>query len=235
MKRIAALALLGVTCLLAAPSIAQARYADGMNLYEYVQSCPVVKRDAFGTKVSLARVPKLERDESYGGTVWLRPLVYRGKANTAMIVEFQDDSQFYSSFYARRESLVGSAVEHVSEAQYFDAEGKMKKEPGVEGENYGICYAWAIKRFEDQSGLPVCSYRSKMHVRHYEDARLPAGDPYFLGDNPDGSVATGLLVEYQGDYGVVLEGDFGVSQYVGEPRIQDSGRLSNFTIDVEVE
>jgi hypothetical protein len=40
MKRTTALALLGLACLAAMPSIAHARYRDGMNLYQYVRSSP---------------------------------------------------------------------------------------------------------------------------------------------------------------------------------------------------
>lgn len=48
MKRTTTLALLVLTCLTAMPSIAQARYRDGMNLYEYVRSQPVDGRDPTG-------------------------------------------------------------------------------------------------------------------------------------------------------------------------------------------
>ena len=41
MKRTITLTLLALACLTAIPSIAQARYRDGMNLYEYVRSEPV--------------------------------------------------------------------------------------------------------------------------------------------------------------------------------------------------
>ena len=48
MKRTTALALLGLACLMAMPSIAQARYRDGMNLYQYVGSNPVAYTDPTG-------------------------------------------------------------------------------------------------------------------------------------------------------------------------------------------
>jgi len=40
MERTSALAPLALACLMAMPSIAHARYRDGMNLYQYVRSCP---------------------------------------------------------------------------------------------------------------------------------------------------------------------------------------------------
>ena len=40
MTRTTTLALLGLACLMAMPSIAQARYRDGMHLYSYVQADP---------------------------------------------------------------------------------------------------------------------------------------------------------------------------------------------------
>jgi len=51
MRRTTALALLGLACLMAMPSIAEARYRDGMNLYEYVQSRPTIGLDPEGTRV----------------------------------------------------------------------------------------------------------------------------------------------------------------------------------------
>ena len=48
MKRRITLALLGLACLMAMPSTAEARYADGMNLYEYVQSAPTGSVDPMG-------------------------------------------------------------------------------------------------------------------------------------------------------------------------------------------
>ena len=48
MKRTTTLALLALTCLTAIPSIAQARYRDGMNMYEYVRSEPIRHRDPSG-------------------------------------------------------------------------------------------------------------------------------------------------------------------------------------------
>jgi hypothetical protein len=45
--------LLALACLMATPSVARARYSDGMNLYEYVKSNAVTNKDAFG-KMSLA-------------------------------------------------------------------------------------------------------------------------------------------------------------------------------------
>lgn len=50
MKRTTALALLGLACLMAMPSIAHARYRDGMNLYQYVESSPVGRIDPSGTR-----------------------------------------------------------------------------------------------------------------------------------------------------------------------------------------
>ncbi len=55
MKRIVTLALFGVACLLALPSVVQARYADGMNLYEFVRSNPVVNRDPSGLWTEIKR------------------------------------------------------------------------------------------------------------------------------------------------------------------------------------
>jgi hypothetical protein len=51
MKRIMILSILTAISLAAIPSTAQARYRDGMNLYEYVRSDPVGKRDPQGTAV----------------------------------------------------------------------------------------------------------------------------------------------------------------------------------------
>ena len=48
MKRTTTLTLLTVACLMTIPSIAQGRYRDGMNLYEYVRSEPVAGRDPTG-------------------------------------------------------------------------------------------------------------------------------------------------------------------------------------------
>jgi len=48
MKRTTALALVTLACLMAMPSIAQARYRDGMNLYQYVGSSPTSYTDASG-------------------------------------------------------------------------------------------------------------------------------------------------------------------------------------------
>ena len=44
-------ALLALACLLAMPSLAQARYSDGMNLYQYVKSRPTLVRDPAGLGV----------------------------------------------------------------------------------------------------------------------------------------------------------------------------------------
>jgi len=41
-------ALLGLACLMAMPPVAHARYLDGMNLYEYVQSAPATATDPTG-------------------------------------------------------------------------------------------------------------------------------------------------------------------------------------------
>ena len=54
MKRTTAAALLGVACLLAMPPIAQARYRDGMNLYQYVRSAPVTHLDPMGLETVVA-------------------------------------------------------------------------------------------------------------------------------------------------------------------------------------
>jgi len=48
MKRTTALAFLGLACLMATPSITQARYREGMNLYQYVRSSPVRYVDTMG-------------------------------------------------------------------------------------------------------------------------------------------------------------------------------------------
>jgi len=48
MKRTTFLILLGLACLMVAPSLAQARYRDEMNLYQYVQSAPTVMGDPLG-------------------------------------------------------------------------------------------------------------------------------------------------------------------------------------------
>ena len=60
MKRTTALALLGLACLMAVPNVAHARYRDGMNLYQYVQSRPISATDPDGR---LAR-------ETTGGDAW---------------------------------------------------------------------------------------------------------------------------------------------------------------------
>lgn len=49
MKRTAMLTLLGLACLVAVPSVAQARYQDGTNLYQYVRSQPTNMVDPKGT------------------------------------------------------------------------------------------------------------------------------------------------------------------------------------------
>lgn len=51
MKRAMALAVFGLACLLAMPSVLQGRYADGMNVYEYVQGNPVARLDPNGSVV----------------------------------------------------------------------------------------------------------------------------------------------------------------------------------------
>jgi len=48
MKRATVMVFLGLTCLMAMPAIAQARYRDGMNLYQYVGSAPVQEVDPMG-------------------------------------------------------------------------------------------------------------------------------------------------------------------------------------------
>ncbi len=48
MTRTTTLALLGLACLMATPPIAQGRYLDGMNLYEYVRSNPTINLDPSG-------------------------------------------------------------------------------------------------------------------------------------------------------------------------------------------
>jgi hypothetical protein len=57
MNRTTALALLGLACLMAVPNIAQARYRDGMNLYQYVRSNPIGHVDPSGLATT-----ELERD-----------------------------------------------------------------------------------------------------------------------------------------------------------------------------
>jgi len=52
MKRTTALALLGLGCLMAIPSMAHARYRDGMNLYQYVRSRPNVHLDPMGLEAA---------------------------------------------------------------------------------------------------------------------------------------------------------------------------------------
>ena len=52
MKRRITLALLGLACLMAMPSIAEARYADGMNLYEFVGGRPTGMVDPMGLEDS---------------------------------------------------------------------------------------------------------------------------------------------------------------------------------------
>ena len=58
MKRTTALALLGLACLMAMPSIAHARYRDGMNLYQYVGSAPVQHMDPYGQQTSRPSAPQ---------------------------------------------------------------------------------------------------------------------------------------------------------------------------------
>lgn len=48
MKRMTTLTLLALACLIAMPTIAEGRYRDGMNLYEYVQSRPTIANDPDG-------------------------------------------------------------------------------------------------------------------------------------------------------------------------------------------
>ena len=48
MKRMATLTLVALACLTTMPAIAQGRYRDGMNLYEYVRSEPVGRLDPTG-------------------------------------------------------------------------------------------------------------------------------------------------------------------------------------------
>jgi hypothetical protein len=55
MKRTFTLALVGLACLMAMPSIAHARYRDGMNLYQYVGSNPLNRVDPSGLKWKVAR------------------------------------------------------------------------------------------------------------------------------------------------------------------------------------
>jgi len=58
MKRTTALALFGLACLMAMPSIAHARYRDGMNLYQYVRGNPVNLIDWRGAQASRPSAPR---------------------------------------------------------------------------------------------------------------------------------------------------------------------------------
>ena len=58
MKRTNTLTLLILACLTAIPSIAQARYRDGMNLYEYVRSSPTNHVDPMGLGVDYDNMTK---------------------------------------------------------------------------------------------------------------------------------------------------------------------------------
>ncbi len=53
MTRISTLGLVILVCLAAIPSIAQARYRDGMNLYAYVGNRPLVSTDPMGEDAAL--------------------------------------------------------------------------------------------------------------------------------------------------------------------------------------
>ena len=78
MKRTTVLVLLALACLMAMPAIAQARYRDGMNLYQYVRSSPTRYVDPAGLQAvapaapvpphSLATDPvvKLPKENKYG-------------------------------------------------------------------------------------------------------------------------------------------------------------------------
>jgi len=58
MTRISTLALAALACLATIPSIAEARYRDGMNLYQYVHSNPVNYLDPMGLRRTEHPVPK---------------------------------------------------------------------------------------------------------------------------------------------------------------------------------
>lgn len=86
MKRTTALALLGLACLMAMPSIAHARYRDGMNLYQYVRSAPVQHVDPMGltpwtnrrTTISVQGLVGAKQDNLYGPETCAKVKVYQG-------------------------------------------------------------------------------------------------------------------------------------------------------------
>ena len=86
MKRTSALALLGLACLMALPSIAHARYRAGMNLYQYVRSAPVQHVDPMGltrwtnrrTTISVQAIVGAKQDGIYGPETCSKVKTYQG-------------------------------------------------------------------------------------------------------------------------------------------------------------
>lgn len=88
MKRTMTLMLLSLACLMTLPTVAQAGYADGMNLYEYVRSAPPHRRDSSGSKSCFEITTEV--DDMHGSVEAKAPNGEEGEEN---IYAHPDDTQ----------------------------------------------------------------------------------------------------------------------------------------------
>jgi len=103
MKRTTAPALLALACLLAVPSIAHARYRDGMNLYQYVQARPTSSTDPLG----LAPVPIIN---GHPIDTWYTVPEYRYNEDGSIIVDARGRPREFPSGIEQMEQLYWTRV-----------------------------------------------------------------------------------------------------------------------------
>ncbi len=116
MKRVVALILAGLVCFLAIPSVAQARYADGMNHYEYVGSQPTDCTDPMGQQ-------KIKGANEYGD--WDITQTNHDAARAGG----QYSSSVTIKFIPNKDKVCCDEIVFIQMARFIDSNGSMVATP----------------------------------------------------------------------------------------------------------
>lgn len=165
MNRTTALALLGLACLMAMPSIAHARYRDGMNLYQYVSSnptryCDPTGREKVGFDLQVDVTHKIVGLEGKVSGLFA-PLIpalqeEMSQANRGLpLLQLTATDQF------RMSDMPAGAAASLSVTGSSQQSGRISGWTGIARSTSG-CGPWP--QAEDSLGVPSCPWRARTEL-----------------------------------------------------------------------